>query len=113
MRKPSPLRLASVLLLSGAPAAAQIQTIVDLRYPPAGVVSIEAHENLDNVSSAGDVNGASPFRVMVTVNACSALRDESDGLILQCVEETLKDPELREKIDYHARQILKAIAAKL
>ena len=53
------------------------------------------------------------FRDIITTNAYGSLRDESYSLIQRCAEETLKDPELREKIDYHARQILKAIAAKL
>lgn len=50
---------------------------------------------------------------MITANAYGALRDESYSIIQRCVEETLKDPELREKIDFYARQIIKAIAAKL
>jgi hypothetical protein len=54
-----------------------------------------------------------PFRDLITANSCHALEDESHGIIQRCVDETLKDPELREKIEYHARQILKAIAAKL
>lgn len=58
-------------------------------------------------------NGASPFRDILAGNAHCALRDERYALIQRCVEETLKDPELREKIDYYSRQIIKAIAAKL
>jgi len=55
----------------------------------------------------------SPFRDMIAGNSYAALRDESCAIIQRCVEETVKDPELREKIDYYARQIIKAIAAKL
>lgn len=58
-------------------------------------------------------NGSLPFRDILMANSYAALRDESYGIIQRCVEETLKDPELREKIEYYARQILKAIAAKL
>jgi hypothetical protein len=57
--------------------------------------------------------GRSPFRDLITANSHHALEDESYGIIQRCVDETLRDPELREKIEYHARQILKAIAAKL
>jgi len=54
-----------------------------------------------------------PFRHMISANSYSALADESYPIILRCVEETLKDPELRKKIDYYTRKILKAIAEKL
>jgi hypothetical protein len=54
-----------------------------------------------------------PFRDILVANSYSALRDESYSLIQRCVDETLKDPELREKIEYHARKILQAIASKL
>lgn len=51
-----------------------------------------------------------PFNHTTLRSTHPALRD---ALILRCVDETLKDPELAAKIDYHARQIIKAIAAKL
>jgi hypothetical protein len=54
-----------------------------------------------------------PFRHMITSPSYAALGDESYGIIQRCVDETLKDPELRRKIEYYARKILKAIAAKL
>ena len=54
-----------------------------------------------------------PFRDLISAHSYSALGDESYGIIQRCVDETLKDPELREKIEFHAREILKAIAAKL
>ena len=53
------------------------------------------------------------FRESFMARSDEAYLRWSDALIQRCVEETLKDPELREKIDYHARQIIKAIAAKL
>jgi hypothetical protein len=54
-----------------------------------------------------------PFRDLITARSCRALEDESHGIIQRCVDDLLRDPELREKIDYHAREILKAIASKL
>ncbi len=57
--------------------------------------------------------GPLPFRDLITAHSFSALGDESHGIIQRCVDETLKDPELREKIEYYARKILRAIAAKL
>ena len=53
------------------------------------------------------------FRDLIAANSYAGLKDESYTLILRCLEETMKDPELREKIEYHSRQILRAIAAKL
>jgi len=50
---------------------------------------------------------------MIAANAYEALCDESYGILHRCVEELLEDPELREKIEYHGRMILRAIAAKL
>ncbi len=50
---------------------------------------------------------------MIAANSYAALRDESYPLILRWVDETLKDPELRRKIDYYTRKILKAIAEKI
>jgi hypothetical protein len=54
-----------------------------------------------------------PFRNLITAHSYSALGDESYGIIQRCVDETLRDPELREKIEFYAKKILKAIAAKL
>ncbi len=54
-----------------------------------------------------------PFRKLIVAHSYSALGDESYGIIQRCVDETLKDPELREKIDRLTREILKAILAKL
>jgi len=56
---------------------------------------------------------ALPLHNMIAANAYEALRDESYGILHRCVEELLEDPELREKIEYHGRMILRAIAAKL
>jgi hypothetical protein len=53
------------------------------------------------------------MRQTVAGNVVAALRDESDTQISRWVEDLLKDPEIREKIEYHTRQILKAIAPKL
>lgn len=50
---------------------------------------------------------------MLTATALAAFRDESYSLIVRWVEEALKDPELRKKIEYHTRAILKAIAEKI
>lgn len=50
---------------------------------------------------------------LVSQNVFSAFRDESYAIIVKCVEEAMKDPELREKLEYHTRQMLKAIAEKL
>jgi hypothetical protein len=54
-----------------------------------------------------------PFRDLIYANSYAALRDESYGIIQRAVDDMLKDRELREKIEYHAREILKAIAARL
>ena len=56
---------------------------------------------------------ALPLHTMIAANAYGALRDESYGILHRCVEELLRDPELREKIEYYGRKILRAIAAKL
>lgn len=53
------------------------------------------------------------FRDLISVNSVAAMKDESYTMVQRCVEELMRDPELREKIEYHARQIMKAIAAKL
>lgn len=53
-----------------------------------------------------------PLQHMTAVNSYAALKDESYPLILRWVDEALKDPELRRKIDYHTRKILKAISEK-
>src|SRR5262245_43607632 len=53
---------------------------------------------------------AFPLHDMIAANAYGALRDESYGIIHRCVEELLRDPELRETIEFHGRKILRAIA---
>jgi hypothetical protein len=53
------------------------------------------------------------MRPIVAGNVVAALRDESYTQISRWVDELQKDPEIRKKIEYHTRQILKAIAAKL
>lgn len=55
-------------------------------------------------------NGAL-MRQIVAGDVVAALRNES--YTRRWVEDLLKDPEIREKIEYHTRQILKAITAKL
>jgi len=52
-------------------------------------------------------------RDVIMSNVYAAYRDESYGIIARCVEETLKDPELKEKITRYARAIFKAIAEKM
>ncbi|MGH7150805.1 MAG: hypothetical protein ACREIU_08910 [Planctomycetota bacterium] len=53
------------------------------------------------------------MRQIVAGNVVAGLRDESYTQISRWVEDLLKDPEIREKIEYHTRQILKAIASRL
>lgn len=50
---------------------------------------------------------------LVAGNVIAALRDESDTLIARWVDELLKEPEVRKKIEYHSREIVKAIASGL
>jgi hypothetical protein len=57
--------------------------------------------------------GIDPLRSIIMENTYSAFRDESYSLILRCVEDMLKDPKLRGKIDDYARRIAKSIAAKM
>jgi hypothetical protein len=47
------------------------------------------------------------FQSLLASNAVSAVKDESDSLVVKIVEELLKDPEVAKKIDFHTRQILK------
>ena len=54
-----------------------------------------------------------PLRRIIAENTYAALRDESYSLILRCVEDILKGPKLRGKIDDYARKIAKSITAKL
>jgi hypothetical protein len=53
------------------------------------------------------------LRDLIARDAYGALRDESYSHIQRAVEELLKDPDVREKIDAYARVFLKAILAKL
>ena len=57
-------------------------------------------------------NGSSPMRRIILSNSYAAFQDESYSVILKCVEESLRDPEFRKKIDYHTREICKAIAER-
>lgn len=54
-----------------------------------------------------------PMRDILTANVYSAWRDESYTLIARLVDETLKNPKVREKIEYHTREIMKVIAENL
>jgi len=53
------------------------------------------------------------FSRIIAGNTVAALQDESYALIQRVVDDLMKDPELREKIEYHAHQIAKAILEKL
>ena len=53
------------------------------------------------------------IRKVLAGNVIAAFRDESYTQIARWVDELLKDPEVRRKIEYHTREILKAIAARL
>ncbi len=48
---------------------------------------------------------------LIASNVYSAVRDESYTLISRLVDESLKDPKLREKIHRLTREILKHLAA--
>ncbi len=57
-------------------------------------------------------NGAF-MRELIAANVYSALRDESYTLIAKLVDETLKDPVLRERIQRLTRALLKGIAERV
>ncbi|MBI4606362.1 MAG: hypothetical protein HY721_30725 [Planctomycetes bacterium] len=50
---------------------------------------------------------------MIAASSYAAARDERYLGVQRVVDEMMKDPELRETIEYYSRKILKAIAAKL
>ncbi|MBI4605003.1 MAG: hypothetical protein HY721_23830 [Planctomycetes bacterium] len=50
---------------------------------------------------------------LIASNVYTALRDESYTLISRLVDESLKDPKLREKIHRLTREILKHIAERI
>lgn len=60
----------------------------------------------------GKQNGSVGRRIILR-NVVSSFQDQSYTIIDKYVDELLKDPELREKIDYHTKEILRAIAEKL
>ncbi len=60
----------------------------------------------------GGGNGALAREIIAT-NVITAMKDESYSMVSRWVDELLKDPELRKKIEYHTREIFKAIAEKL
>lgn len=63
-------------------------------------------------SKKNNSNG-SIARDIVFSNVLSAYKDESYTIIVRCIEEALKDPEIKAKIEFHTRAMFKAIAEKL
>lgn len=53
------------------------------------------------------------FQSLLASNAVAAVKDESYALVVKIVDELLKDPDVARKIDFHTRQILRALASKL